>query len=129
MRATKEDPDDADWESHALRALGHRNRAWGGLACTSLTLAIGWIGWQAIVEPSQEELPDPLVVDLNRATEAELNLLPGMGPKSVHAILTYREQSGGFRRVEDLTNIPGIKEGKLKTLLPYITVDSNHARR
>lgn len=111
-----------------MEALAHRNRAWLGLACVSWVLAAIWLGWNAWNFDVPSSLPAEFVVDLNRATEAELHLLPGVGPKSVQAILSYREKHGGFTRVEDLTTIPGIKEGKLRTLRPYITVDPRNAQ-
>jgi competence ComEA-like helix-hairpin-helix protein len=117
-----------EWESRAIEALEHRNRTWVWLTVVSWGLAFSWLGWNAWKFEVPSSLPAEFVVDLNRATAAELHLLPGLGPKSVQAILSYRDQHGGFTRVEELTTIPGIKEGKLRALLPYITVDPRHAQ-
>jgi competence ComEA-like helix-hairpin-helix protein len=117
-----------EWESRAIEALAHRNRAWIGLTVASWIFAAFWLGWNAWKFEVPPSLPAEFVVDLNRATAEELHLLPGIGPKSVQAILSYREEHGGFTRVEELTTIPGIKEGKLRTLLPYITVDPRNAQ-
>ncbi len=46
-------------------------------------------------------------VDLNRASQAELESLPGIGPAKAEAILAYRAQHGPFRRLEDLQRVPG----------------------
>ena len=75
----------------------------------------------------EEDLGTPFVLDLNRATEAELNLLPGVGPKMVRSILDHRRSRGGFDSVENLMEIPGIKEGRLRQLAPYVRVGQNPA--
>ncbi len=58
-----------------------------------------------------EEAPreaGPGTLDLNRATEAELDALPGIGPSKAKAILAHRDKIGGFRRVEQLLDVKGI---------------------
>lgn len=61
-------------------------------------------------------------VDLNRATEAELDVLPGVGPSTAAAIVRYREESGPFAAVEDLLDVPGIGPAKLAALADLVTV-------
>ena len=80
-----------------------------------------WI-YRTSVEGLESELPANLVVDLNDATQAELNLLPGVGEKLARDILKYREEAGGFHSVDELMQIRGIKEGRLLSLKKYITV-------
>lgn len=80
-----------------------------------------WI-YRTSVEGIESELPANLVVDLNDATQAELNLLPGVGEKLASDILKYREEAGGFHSVDELMQIRGIKEGRLLSLKKYITV-------
>jgi len=46
-------------------------------------------------------------VDLNRATPADLDALPGVGPATASAIVTWRDENGGFHRVDDLLEVPG----------------------
>lgn len=48
------------------------------------------------------------VVDLNRATEAELDNLPGVGPVTAGKIVAWRTEHGRFTRVEELQEIDGI---------------------
>ncbi len=50
----------------------------------------------------------PGTLDLNRATEADLDALPGIGPSKAKAILAHRDKIGGFRRVEQLLDVKGI---------------------
>lgn len=61
-------------------------------------------------------------VDLNTATVADLDRLPGVGPATAAAIVAYREQHGPFRTVDDLTEVPGIGPSKLAALRDLVTV-------
>jgi len=62
-------------------------------------------------------------VDLNTATAAELEQLPGVGPATAAQIIRFREQSGPIRRSEDLLAIPRITRRTLDRLRPYIVVN------
>ncbi len=62
------------------------------------------------------------LVNLNRATEAELMTLSGIGESKAKEIVRYRESRGGFQKPEDLMNIPGIKEGVYNKIRDQITV-------
>ena len=50
-------------------------------------------------------------VNINTATAAELEALPGIGPAKAKAIVAYRQQNGQFKTVEDLKKVKGIGEG------------------
>ena len=50
-------------------------------------------------------------VNLNTATAEELMTLSGIGEAKAEAILRYREEHGGFQKVEELMEVEGIKEG------------------
>lgn len=64
--------------------------------------------------------PAPVAVDLNTATRAELEALPGIGPRTAEAIVAYRETHGVFLRAEDLMNVRGIGPKKFEQLRPWI---------
>lgn len=64
----------------------------------------------------------PVLVDLNRATAAELEQLPGIGPSLAAAIVTWRTDPGLFKRVDDLLDVPGIGQAKLAALADRVTV-------
>ncbi|MEI7459417.1 MAG: helix-hairpin-helix domain-containing protein [Pirellula sp.] len=91
-----------------------------------LIFMVGWTGiaWftRQFHDSDQNELPREFVVDLNHATEAELNLLPGVGPKLAQEIVRFREDRGGFHSVEDLMNIRGIKDGRISALRKHLRV-------
>ena len=64
----------------------------------------------------------PGPVDLNRATAAELDVLPGVGPATAAAIVAWRTGHGRFRTIEDLLEVPGIGPGRLERLRPLVKV-------
>ncbi len=55
-------------------------------------------------------------IDINRASQAELETLPGIGQAMASAIISYREQHGVFNATEDLMLVPGIKEGRFSQI-------------
>lgn len=48
------------------------------------------------------------IIQINNATEQELQELPGIGPVTAQRIVQYRTEHGGFSSVEDLQSVPGI---------------------
>ncbi|HVX19381.1 MAG TPA: helix-hairpin-helix domain-containing protein [Acidimicrobiales bacterium] len=61
-------------------------------------------------------------VDLNQASEKDLEELPGVGPATAQAIIAYRDQHGGFRSVDELQDVRGIGDAKYAQLQPLVTV-------
>ena len=62
------------------------------------------------------------MVNLNTATESELDTLPEVGPVTAASILQWRDQHGGFTSVDELLEVDGIGEVTLGKLAPYVTV-------
>ena len=58
-------------------------------------------------------------VDINRVTSDDLVLISGIGERTAEHIMEWRERAGGFRKVEDLMKIRGIKEKKFQKLKDY----------
>lgn len=63
------------------------------------------------------------LININTATQAELETLPGIGETKAGRILAYREAHGPFVRVEDLENVPGIGPATLDGLRDLVTVE------
>lgn len=61
-------------------------------------------------------------LDLNRASAAELQELPGVGPVLAERILAHREAIGGFRTVDELRDVKGIGEKTFAELEPLVTL-------
>jgi len=61
-------------------------------------------------------------VNLNTATQAEVELLPGIGPVLGAAILRERDERGGFRSVDELRSVRGIGEKRFADLRDLVTV-------
>ncbi|GAA3829705.1 helix-hairpin-helix domain-containing protein [Nocardioides panacisoli] len=62
------------------------------------------------------------LVNLNLATEAELESLPEVGPVTAQAIIAWRDAHGGFTSVDELLEVDGIGEATLAQVTPYVTV-------
>lgn len=63
-------------------------------------------------------LPD-MRVDVNCASEAEMTLLPGIGPRLAERIVQDREQHGRFATLEDLTRVKWIGAGIVQRARPF----------
>jgi competence protein ComEA len=62
------------------------------------------------------------LIDLNTATSAQLETLPGIGPALAGAIITERDRRGGFRSVNELREVRGIGEKRFGDLRDHVTV-------
>src|SRR5450830_671123 len=61
-------------------------------------------------------------VNLNTATQAELESLKNIGPVKAQAIIDYRKKNGGFKTVDELNNVPGIGDKTMQSLKSEISV-------
>ena len=61
-------------------------------------------------------------IDLNRATREQLMTLSGIGEAKADSIIAYREVHGGFRQIEELMEVEGIKEGVFNKVKDQIKV-------
>ena len=67
-------------------------------------------------------------VNLNSASVAQLQTLPGIGASAAQRIVDYRQKNGSFKKIEELMNVKGIGEKSFLKLKPLITVgDSKRA--
>jgi competence protein ComEA len=68
-------------------------------------------------------LPNAILVNINTATAAELEMLPHIGPTMAQRIIAYREAHGPFARIEDLQEVEGIGPRRYADLAPLIAVE------
>jgi competence protein ComEA len=71
--------------------------------------------------PKGETKPAAMV-NLNTATAAELEALPGIGASTAARIVEYRQKNGPFKKIEELMNVQGVGEKSFLKLRPLITV-------
>lgn len=61
-------------------------------------------------------------ININKATQTELEMIPGVGPSTALKILDYIEKNGKFSKIEDIKNVSGIGDAKYEKMKDYITV-------
>ena len=66
-------------------------------------------------------------VNINTATQAELEALQGIGPAKAKAIVDHRKKNGPFKSADDLQNVNGIGPATMKRLRKDVTVGSTSA--
>ncbi len=62
------------------------------------------------------------VVNLNTATAADLQKLPGIGARTAGRIIEYRQKNGPFKKIEELMNVRGVGEKNFLKLKDHIVV-------
>lgn len=62
------------------------------------------------------------IVNINTATQTELESLPGIGPSLALKIINYRKENGKFSSTEEIKNVSGIGDSKFESLKRYIKV-------
>ncbi|SDJ27774.1 competence protein ComEA [Lachnospiraceae bacterium G41] len=62
------------------------------------------------------------LIDINKADIKELCSIPGIGEARATAIIEYRDSNGGFKEIEELKNISGIKDATFNKIKPYVCV-------
>jgi competence protein ComEA len=75
-------------------------------------------------KPSAPAAKPTAVVNINTATAAEFEQLPGIGAKTAARIVDYRQKKGPFKKIEELMNVQGIGEKSFLKLRPQLTVGS-----
>ena len=76
-------------------------------------------GSDDIVFSSGELVLIPDRLDVNNATEYELTLLPGIGPRTAEAIVQERQERGPFRSLEDMQRVSGIGPRTVEAIRPH----------
>lgn len=66
-------------------------------------------------------------VDLNTASQAELETVKGIGPKKAQAIIEYRKKNGQFKSADDLDKVPGFGKATVDKVKKDITVGNAKA--
>jgi competence protein ComEA len=102
------------WIRAALAALG--------LAAALATAAPSGVEAQRGRRAAAAQAQDEGVVNIQTASEDQLQLLPGIGPSKARAIVEFRQRRA-FRRVQDLMRVRGIGRATFRRLRSMLTVD------
>lgn len=98
-----------------------RDRRVHALACALFALLVG----ASFAAPAVAAEMGPAiegVVNVNTATADELQLLPGVGEARAAQIVAMRQERGGFKSVEELTDVKGIGDVMIEKLRDHVTL-------
>lgn len=113
----------------------------GGLTAeadlSQINLATQLKDGQKVYIPSKEETEEGYIgeeigqngfkevgkVNINTATQTELETLSGIGASTALKIINYRKENGNFSSIEDIKNVPGIGDSKYNNIKDSITVN------
>jgi comEA protein len=101
-----------------VTAMRHVLRA--GMLAAVLGIAV--IGTPVFAQQAKPAASAATTVNLNTATAAQLQGLPGIGARTAERIIEYREKNGSFKKIEELMNVKGIGEKSFLKLKDRITV-------
>lgn len=87
---------------------------------TALKVVVEQGGARLVAMAAVSRLALGLPVNLNKVTEEELTAVPGIGGKTASRIAKLRRIKGRIKSIDELAEIPGINERKLKTLKDYL---------
>ncbi|MBW8328381.1 MAG: helix-hairpin-helix domain-containing protein [Thiobacillus sp.] len=68
-------------------------------------------------------------VNINTATQSELETVRGVGPAKAKAIITYREANGGFKSLDELDNVKGFGKSSVEKLKEELSVGSDKPKK
>lgn len=85
----------------------------------------GWPRSSTPTFPSRAQIQPTISgpININKASQQEIETLPGIGETKAAAIITYRQEHGPFKKIDDLLKVPGIGPGILASIQPFIILD------
>ena len=74
-------------------------------------------------------LPAFAAVDINTATQSELEAIKGLGPTKAQSIIAYREANGNFKNVEDLDKVKGFGKASIEKIKGDLSVGADSVKK
>jgi len=74
-------------------------------------------------------LPAFAAVNINTATQSELEAVKGLGPSKAQSIIAYREANGSFKSVDDLDKVKGFGKASIEKIRTDLSVDADSAKK
>lgn len=74
-------------------------------------------------------LPAYAAVNINTATQSELEAVKGLGPAKAKAIITYREAHGSFKSLDELDHVKGFGSASVEKLKGELSVGPEKAKK
>ena len=68
-------------------------------------------------------------VNINTATQSELEVVKGLGPAKAKAIIAHRESNGNFKSLDELDNVKGFGKASIEKLKEELTVGPEKAKK
>src|SRR6478735_2054860 len=104
--------------------MSRSRRAWHGLPMRAVLIALVLLGACDEKSTPQQSPPSTIApLDLNAATEKQLEALPAIGAKHARSIIASRNARGGhFDSVDQLLKIDGIGPKTVEEIRPYVFV-------
>src|SRR5687767_15688264 len=99
------------------------------IAAVVITIGLAAPAWAGQETAPRAAAAAGAPVNLNSASVAQLETLPGIGKATAERIVEYRQKNGGFKKVEELMNVKGIGEKSFLKLKPLVTVAAAKADR
>ncbi len=74
-------------------------------------------------------MPAFAAVNVNTATQSELEAVKGLGPSKAKAIIAYREANGNFKSLDDLEKVKDFGKSSIDKLKDELTVGTENAKK
>ncbi|OJW57125.1 MAG: competence protein ComE [Thiobacillus sp. 65-1059] len=74
-------------------------------------------------------LPAFAAVNINTATQSELEVVKGLGPAKAKAIIMYREANGNFKHLDELDNVKGFGKASIDKLKEELSIGPEKAKK
>jgi comEA protein len=94
-----------------------------------LMAALLCLGFSCLTTEAAKKKPPLHPINLNTATAAELQQVPGIGPSTADKILKMRKSYGPFKSVDDLRAIKGIGPKRLEKMRKYLTIGKPQSQK